>query len=86
MLAEEISIELDHAIVSWDAHVRGCRSCLRAGNNLCQEGDYLAETVVGARGRVEASTARAAPGGANASRPRPLSLLRRTILPFGGLA
>jgi hypothetical protein len=86
MVAEFAAFAMEDALLSWDTHVRGCRSCLRAGNNLCNEGEGLADGVIGARGRFELQERGSESAVATRSRPRPLTILRRTLLPFGGLS
>jgi hypothetical protein len=86
MVAEFAAFAVEDALLSWDTHVRGCRSCLRAGNNLCHEGESLADCVVGARTQLELREEGSTNGTTSRSRPRPISLLRRTLLPFGGTA
>ncbi|MCI4318631.1 MAG: hypothetical protein L3K23_00655 [Thermoplasmata archaeon] len=86
MVAEFAAFAVEDALFSWDTHVRGCRSCLRAGNNLCGEGESLADGVIGARTQFELREQGPTSDATSRSRPRPISLLRRTLLPFGGLA
>ncbi|MCI4350466.1 MAG: hypothetical protein L3K15_03010 [Thermoplasmata archaeon] len=86
MVADFAAFAVEDAMLSWDIHVRGCRSCLRAGNNLCNEGESLADGVLGARGQLELQERGSEDAVAGRSRPRPLTFLQRTLLPFGGRA
>lgn len=81
MVAEFAAFHLEDALLSWDSHVRSCRSCLRAGNSLCREGEYLSDSVFEARAEAQVASASPATGGAERA-----SLLRRTLLPFLGAA
>jgi hypothetical protein len=49
---EDANRELEGAIGAWDEHVARCPSCLRSGNTMCSEGDYLSADVAVHRDRV----------------------------------
>lgn len=42
----------------WDRHMDQCAECLREGQHLCFEGEYLTEKVVEAREKVRVHAAR----------------------------
>ncbi|HZY70525.1 MAG TPA: hypothetical protein VFF67_06075 [Thermoplasmata archaeon] len=80
-MSEIAAFHLEDALLSWDSHVRGCRSCLRAGNSLCREGEYLSDSVTEARAAARVVGVEASGAGVGRG-----SLLRRTLLPFLGAA
>ncbi len=47
-----VPVEVEAAVDVWDEHVARCGRCLTVGNNLCEEGEYLAEDVEIVREKV----------------------------------
>ena len=75
MSDEAFPFELEAAVGVWDEHVARCGRCLTVGNNLCEEGVYLAEDVEIVREKL-------APAPPRAPRRRfVLPALRRPLFP-----
>jgi hypothetical protein len=42
-MSDLLLVPADLALHAWDLHVDSCRDCLVSGNDLCYEGQYLAD-------------------------------------------